>query len=177
MCRASKADDVDDPNAEPVDALTMGRMMALVAQQGGDLDVALEQVGGSIWDTAPGGGVAGCWVPCQAFLVGSSGHECCESSMCSRQRDPSERVCCGRQVCCCWSNCCCGRLTSWTLLLALVAPSTSRNTCTSRSHSAVSSSTSTTCRCGRGEMNQFCPTWWGCGWIPRCCWSPLGEMA
>lgn len=44
-CRASAADDVDDPNAEPVDALTMGRMMALVAQQGGDLDVALEQVG------------------------------------------------------------------------------------------------------------------------------------
>lgn len=42
--RASAADDVDDPNAEPVDALTMGRMMALVAQQGGDLDVALEQV-------------------------------------------------------------------------------------------------------------------------------------
>lgn len=44
LYRASAADDVDDPNAEPVDALTMGRMMALVAQQGGDLDVALEQV-------------------------------------------------------------------------------------------------------------------------------------
>jgi hypothetical protein len=42
--RASAADDVDDPSAESVDALTMGRMMALVAQQGGDLDVALEQV-------------------------------------------------------------------------------------------------------------------------------------
>lgn len=45
-CRFGAADDVDDPSAEPVDALTMGRMMALVAQQGGDLDVALEQVRG-----------------------------------------------------------------------------------------------------------------------------------
>jgi hypothetical protein len=44
-CRFGGGDDVDDPAAEPVDALTMGRMMALVAQQGGDLDVALEQVG------------------------------------------------------------------------------------------------------------------------------------
>lgn len=43
-CRFGGGDDVDDPAAEPVDALTMGRMMALVAQQGGDLDVALEQV-------------------------------------------------------------------------------------------------------------------------------------
>jgi hypothetical protein len=38
------ADDVDDPSAEPVDALAMGRLMALVAQQGGALDTALEQV-------------------------------------------------------------------------------------------------------------------------------------
>jgi hypothetical protein len=45
-CRFGAAVDVDDPSAEPVDALTMGRMMALVAQQGGDLDVALEQVRG-----------------------------------------------------------------------------------------------------------------------------------
>lgn len=43
-CRFGGGDDVDDPAGEPVDALTMGSMMALVAQQGGDLDVALEQV-------------------------------------------------------------------------------------------------------------------------------------
>lgn len=42
--RSRYADDVDDPAAEPVDALAMGRMMALVAQQGGELDTALEQV-------------------------------------------------------------------------------------------------------------------------------------
>jgi hypothetical protein len=68
MRRASAADDVDDPHAEPVDALTMGRMMALVAQQGGDLDVALEQV--CVWVCGCGGwggkGEEGelCWGHC-----------------------------------------------------------------------------------------------------------------
>lgn len=42
------------------------------------------------------------------------------------------------------------RLTSWTRLSATVVGSTSRSSSTSRSHSAVSYSTSTTCRWARG---------------------------
>lgn len=49
------------------------------------------------------------------------------------------------------------RLTSWTRLSATVVGSTSRSSSTSRSHSAVSYSTSTTCRWAReGGVNTGC---------------------
>lgn len=56
-CRHSTADDVD--SGEPVDALTMGRLVAQVAAQGGELDTALDQV--SSWDQVSRLGGAKVW--------------------------------------------------------------------------------------------------------------------